>query len=76
MSKLEKAKQVIEHYYEDATGGIFDSRNIVGDLMDNIYEDDGLSIDICYGYAYFEVFGLTDEEFEELADFYESLQRD
>lgn len=75
MSKLEKAKEVIKKYYDDATCGIFDSRNIVGDLMDNIYEDEELSIDICYGYAYFEVFGLTDEEFAELENFYESLKK-
>ena len=41
--------------------------------MENIYESEDLIIDICYGYAYFEVFGLTDEEFDELENYYESL---
>lgn len=41
--------------------------------MTTIYKDDELTIDICYDYSYFEVFGLSDTEFEELEDFYESL---
>jgi len=31
-------------------------------------------IDICYYYEYFEVFGLTDDEFKELCSFYEELK--
>ena len=42
--------------------------------MDTIYEDEELTIDICYGYMYFEVFGLSDEEFEELEKYYYSLR--
>ena len=38
--------------------------------MTNIYSGNGLDIDICYGYAYFEVFGLTDDEFAELEEYY------
>ena len=30
-------------------------------------------IDICYKHSYFEVFGLTDEEFKELKDYYVKL---
>lgn len=33
----------------------------------------GLTIDICRGYAYFEVLGLSDYEFKELSRYYESL---
>ena len=75
MSKLEKAKEVIKEYYDEARCGIFDSRNLVGDSMTNIYDEDGLCIDICYDYAYFEVFGLSTKEFVELENYYESLER-
>ena len=75
MSKLEIAKKVIAENIDDARCGIFDTRNIVGDDMDTIYDSDNLTIDICYGYAYFEVFGLTDNEFTELDKYYESLLR-
>ena len=34
--------------------------------MCNIYNQDGIVVDYCYGYEYIEVFGLTDKEFERL----------
>jgi len=74
MNKLEKAKEIVKANYEDACCGIFDCRNIVGDIMSTIYEDEGLTIDICYGYAYFEVFGLSETEFAKLEKYYYSLR--
>lgn len=71
--KLEIAKSVIKENYKDADCGIFDCRNLVGDSMSTIYDEDGLQIDICYRYSYFEVFGLTDNEFAELEKYYEDL---
>lgn len=73
-AKLTKAKEIVEEYFGSADCGIFDSRNIVGDTMENIYKGDGLTIDICYGYAYFEVFGLSNKEFAELKEFYNVLK--
>lgn len=73
MAKLEIAKQIIKQYFKDAECGLFDTRNLVGDPMVTIYSKDGLRIDICYYYGYFEVFGLDDEAFEQLASFYRSL---
>ncbi len=75
MSKLEIAKKIIAENIDDARCGIYDTRNIVGDAMNNIYYSEDLTIDICYGYAYFEVFGLTDNEFAELEKYYETLLR-
>lgn len=76
MNNLEKAKEIVKKYYKDADCGIFDSRNILGDSMITIYEDEGLKIDICYNYAYFEVFGLTNKEFKELGKYYDSLKKE
>lgn len=73
MTKLEKAKEIIKEHYKDGDCGIFNSQNIVGDWMTNIYNNDGLCVDICYGWSYFEVFGLSDEEFNELARYYSEL---
>jgi hypothetical protein len=73
MTKLEKAKQIIEENFDDADCGIFDSRNWVGDPMVNIFVDDELQIDICYNHSYFEVFGLNETDFKELSEFYNSL---
>ena len=41
--------------------------------MVNIYDSDDLTIDICYNWAYFEVFDLSEEQFNELRNFYYSL---
>ena len=73
MSNLEKAKEIIKTHYSAADYGIFNSRNIVGDVMTTIYEGEGLTIDICYYWSYFEVFGLSDAEFEELERYYNSF---
>lgn len=43
---------------------MFDSRNLVGDMMFTIYDKDNIIVDFCYHYEYIEIFGLTDEEFE------------
>ena len=73
MTKLEKAKEIITKNFSEGDCGIFDSRNIVGDWMTNIYDDGELVIDICYTWNYFEVFGLSGEEFDELARYYSKL---
>lgn len=73
MSRLDKVKNVIRDNYWDARFGLFFTRNCVGDSMYTIWEEDGVTIDICYGYKYFEVFGLTEEEENELLAFYNSL---
>ena len=71
--KVKKVKEVIKEHVSEARCGIFDCRNIAGDSMDNIYDDGDVQIDICYGWEYFEVFGLTDEEFKEVEKYYEKL---
>lgn len=73
-TNLETAKRVIEEHFKEANCGIFDCRNWVGDPMVTVYDDAGLTIDICYDWAYFEVFGLSDEDFAELKRFYNSLK--
>ena len=73
MTKLEKAKQIIKENLEEATCGIFDSKNIIGDHMVNIYSSEELIIDICYSWGYFEIFGLSRLEFENLESYYDQL---
>ena len=67
---VDEVKRVIEENIQDAPCGIFDCRNLVGDTMDNLFMQDGVSVDICYGYMYFEIFGLCDEDFQKLKEFY------
>lgn len=53
--------------------GIFNTRNIAGDNLFPIYKKNGVRIEICPYYEYFEVFGLTCEEFEEVKEYYAHL---
>ena len=76
MSNLEIAKKIIKRNYNYANCGIFSTMNIVGDPMEELYNENGLSIDICFEWAYFEVFGLSESEFEELEEYYHSLAKD
>ena len=70
---VEKVKEVIKNNIEDALYGIFDCRNVVGDPMETIYDEAGVGIELCRNWGYFEVFGLTDEEFSEVESFYGDL---
>lgn len=75
ISRIDKVKNVIRNRYADAMCGLYFTRNWVGDPMLTIWEEDGVTIDICYDYEYFEVFGLTEEEENELSAFYNSLEQ-
>ena len=75
-SMLDRAKKVIKQYISFAMCGIFDTRNWAGDDMATIYAKDGLTVDICYDCEYFEVFGLSMSEFQQLEDFYETLRKE
>ena len=67
----ERVKNLVDFFKENPTEvpgyGIFNSRNTFGDSMTTIYDEpaDGVVVDASYGYGYIEIFGLTDEEFED-----------
>lgn len=73
MTKLERAKTIIKDNIEDASLGLFNCGNLVGDEMVRLNDDVDLIVNICYDYEYFEVFGLSDSEFEELEEYYDEL---
>lgn len=74
MARIDLVKRVIKDRYNDAENGLFFTRNWIGDPMLTIWEEDGVTIDICYPYEYFEVFGLTEEEKAELSRFYDTMK--
>lgn len=73
-TKLDIAKRIIRGNYYSHDCGIFNTRNKVGDPMRIIYNGDDLRIEVCDSYAYFEVFGLSKEEFAELRDYYDNIR--
>ena len=73
MNRLELAKRIISENYEDYKDGIFNTKNTVGDYMENIYYGQTLIVDVCKGNKYFEVLGLDENEFMELKKYYNEL---
>jgi hypothetical protein len=73
MNKLRKAKEIIRKNIECGDCGLFNHHNIIYDPTHNIYDKNGLIINVCYEYSYFEVIGLSDEEFGKLEDYYNNL---
>ena len=70
MRKLNKIKKVIKENYNIADCGLFFTRNLVNDYMTTIYKEDGVTVDICTDWSYFEIFGLNEEEKEEIMKYY------
>lgn len=69
MNKIEKLRNfILENGYKGTQA--FNSRNLLGDSMTNIYEDkeNGVIVDFCHYYNYLEIFGLSDEEYKSLKD--------
>ena len=74
LTDIFEVKKIIKEYYNEASCGLFFNRNNVGDKMINIYNKNGIQIDICYDYGYFEIFGLDSLQKTELTKFYENLK--
>ena len=73
--EIANLKKIIKLFYNpEFKGGLYNLRNVVGDKMTNIYKSKNIQLDICYEYDYFEVFGLTDEEFKDLQNYYSNLE--
>lgn len=75
MTRLKIAKSIIKEYVNkfDVDCGIFDNWNTAGDPMIRVYDNDGLVIQFCYHWQYFEVFGLSKSEFADLKEYYLAL---
>ena len=72
MNKIDKLKRFLQENYPNEQA--FNTRNIVGDKMETVYDEDEIIVNYCYYYSYVEIFGLTDEEFEDLIDKYGYLK--
>lgn len=71
--ELAEVKSVIAENYCCADCGLFFTRNVVGDRMETIFGGEFFTVDICYGYTYFEVFGCDEAEASELKAFYAGI---
>ena len=68
--ELEKVKEIIKNNIDDFTCGLFSTRNMVGDSMDNLFTGKYFTLDGCYAWSYYELFGTTEKEFKEVENIY------
>lgn len=74
--KLQTAIEIIANNIEDGDCGLFNTHSTVeDDELFTLYDSDelNLTIDICRDWGYFEVYGLSPEEFLQLQRFYRKL---
>lgn len=66
MDKSKVIQHVVNFLMVEFPNGIqmFNSRNIVGDEMETIFQSRDVSIDYCNDYDYIEIFGLSEPEFQ------------
>ena len=69
-TRVEKLAEFLNKQFPNMPGGLFDSRNVVGDKMNTVYKQDGIQVDFCEYYDYLEIFGLSEEEWEVLHSLY------
>lgn len=62
--KIQELKNFLQENYPNIQA--FNTRNIVGDLVYNVYNENGIRVDYCEGWEYVEIFGLTEKEFQNL----------
>ena len=67
MNKIDKLKKFLNEEFKEKIQA-FNSRNLVGDQMYTIYDEDGITVDMCYEWSYIEIFGLTQQQFEDLLE--------
>ena len=66
MNKIDKLKKFLQENYPNIQA--FNTKNIVGDYMVEVYNEDGITVDYCEYWEYIEIFGLTEKQFESLLD--------
>ena len=74
--EFEKVKEILRDRIDDAPFGLFFTRNVVDDPMETIYIGKAFTVDICVRHGYFEVFGCTRREEEELIGHYSVLKKE
>ena len=63
--RIDCLKRFIQNRFHDGIQ-MFDSHGWAGDYMTTIYDDDDIFINYAPSWEYIEVFGLTDDEFNNL----------
>lgn len=71
-----KVKELIKKHFSIADERIYFTRNSVGDCMATMFSGQYFTLDICYKWSYYELFGCTESEQEEIEAYYEELENE
>ena len=71
--ELEKVLDLIKEHYDEASAGMFFTRNVVGDRMTVLFKGDNFTLEICYDWGYYELFGCDEAEQDIVEVHYETL---
>lgn len=74
--EFQKVKDTMRKHIDDARYGLYFTRNVGWDCTENIYIGKVFTVEICRPYGYFEVFGCTRREEEELIGYYSVLRKE
>ena len=74
--ELKEVKEFIKKHYASADGGMFFTRNIAGDTMETIFKGEYFTLDVCWHWGYYELFGCTEDEEKEVTEYYEGLEEE
>lgn len=68
----ERVKKCLDFLKSDKgyipASGVYCLKSDCGDEMTTIYNEDGITVDVCYDWDYIEVLGLSTPEFLDLQD--------
>lgn len=73
VEELNTVKELIKEHLDDATAGMYFTRNIEGDTMHTLYKGTYFTLDICSYWGYYELFGCTNAERCSIKAYYEAL---
>ena len=73
MDKIEKLIVFLREKYPNTQS--FDCRNTAGDSLRTVYSEDGVMVDYCDYWDYIEIFGLTEEEYENVVKAFNQSQK-
>ncbi len=65
MNTIEKIYNIIIKMDPECRYDLFCSRSLIDDPVEVIYEENNITLQICYNYEYFEVLGLDDKQRKE-----------
>ena len=67
MNRLARLKEVLRD--NDLFGEqCFDCETLIGDHRETIYDEDGITVLVCYDYEYVEILGLSADEYQSITE--------